>query len=235
MTRRILAVRAFGALLLAACGTSAPDDSTQQATAAPLEMCDGSPGLRFTFRIEGGRLPEDGYLFMGELGSEYLFVAGDCHYWAWAHPRELTPHSRWYSTQEGQLTPDDAKALASDVRYSDWANLSQSACSAGFDAETFVLHDRTRAVECTGPAGSSAFTAAWDWSLRLYNAGTPVAGPMRILAMVDTRAALPDMVPAAWPLAEPIGGFVVTHQQMPLSFLITDPADTQALRQTRQD
>jgi hypothetical protein len=180
-------------------------------------------------------LPEPGYLFMAELGYEYLYVAGDCHYWAWAYPREGAPHARWFPTREGQLSPDDANALASDVHYSDWPDLGGIQCGWGFDADAFVLHDKTRAVRCVGPGGDGPFVAAWDWSLRLYNAGTPVSGPMRMVAIVDERADSVGMVPVPWPLVEPIDSFSVTRSQMPVSFLITDSQDTQALRQARQD
>jgi hypothetical protein len=274
MTRRALAVGTSIALglVFAACGDTERDASTGPSSfsmggsggytgeggadavdsaAPPLEICDGSPGLRLASGlVRCGGWDEPGQLFIRELGWRYLFVNGQCHYWAW-WTRDA-PHNRWYPTREGQLSPEDAAALASDVRYSSWDELVPWPYSDCSDCCTHVLHDQTRAFRCYGNCGVSlaqgddllkaqeafaAIQAAWDWTARLYDAGTPVDGPMRILV---TELGLPDTVTSVpWPLAEPIEGFVVTGSGDPLaappSFLITDPGEIQILRQLRQD
>jgi hypothetical protein len=196
---------------------------------------------------------EPGRLFIDELGLLYLFVDGQCHYWV----RKLAdgPHSDWYPTREGQLSREDAAALASDLRYSSWEELVPWPFSDCADCCTYVLHDQSRAVSCYGDCGvalaqgdalakaqevDAVTRAAEDWVLRLYDAGTPVGGPMRILVYADVPPALPGIVLVPWPLAEPIDGFVVMGSPndpwvLPPSFLIADPAETQILRQLRQE
>jgi hypothetical protein len=272
MTPLALAVRTSIALALfgAACGntertfSSGPSSfSTGGSSADPgaggadavdssapsLEICDGSAGLRLASRIRLTGLLELGRLFIAELGYGYLFVDGQCHYWAW-RTMAVGPHNMWYPTREGQLSHEDAAALASEVRYSSWDELVPWPFSDCSDCGWTVLHDQARAFRCYADCGVSlaqgddllkaqearaATRASWDWIVRLYDAGTPVDGAMRILVYGAVPPELPDMVLLPWPLADPIENFVVTGSAVPRSFLITDPAETQILRQLRQD
>jgi hypothetical protein len=272
MTTRALAVGTSIALglVFAACGDTERDTSTgpssfstggsggytgeggaDAADSAPLalQICDGSSGLRLAMRLWCPGWNEAGRLFIAELGYRYLFVDGQCHYWAWGIGDG--PHDFWYPTREGQLSPEDAAALASDLRYSSWDELVPWPFSDCSDCCTTVLHDQSRAFSCYGDCGvalaqgdallkaqevHAATEAADDWLLRLYNAGTPVDGPMRILVIEVGAPATLTSVP--WPLAEPIEDFIVTESGDPFaappSFLITDPGEIQILRQLRQ-
>jgi hypothetical protein len=257
-------------LLLAGCGDvdkaasagKTPSGDASAEAPPPLALCDGSAGLRLAARGDAsGNMQDMGPLFMYELGLYYLFVSGECHYWTWfggltADPMiPAPPHYLWYPTNEGQLSTQDAAALASDLKYSDWDALGGVVWNDNtvIDAAFTVLHDQTRKVVCyggcvnTGYQGDvlrkaeevyAAIQAARGWIVRLYDAGTPVDGPMRIIVTAPRNA--DGLVWVPWPLKDPIDRFVVQPNPndpwyVPPSFLITDPDDTRALRQLRQD
>jgi hypothetical protein len=240
-------------------GAAVPPDASTAETSAdappsePVVLCDGSAGLRLAARVGiTGTMVDAGRMFIYELGYEYLFVTGECHYWV--NAIENVGHRAWYPTKEGVLSADDALALASDLRYSDWNALGGRVYedSTVIDGVLTFLHDQTRKVVCYGNCISTdyqgdvllkaeevqaAIFAAWDWMTRLYAAGSPVGGPMRALALPRN----PPMIGLAtvpWPLKEPIDGFLAQPDAnpdvAPQSFPVTDADDTAALRRLRQ-
>ena len=111
---RALAV-VFVGWCAASCGNEGEPPSKE-----PLR--DGSSTLRLVYNrsIELGSVERDGAQVAFANGAKFLFVRGDCHYWAW----QSNPLSVTAETREGDLSMKDQEALMEDVDYPHWNSLA---------------------------------------------------------------------------------------------------------------
>jgi hypothetical protein len=198
-----------------------PDDSTQ--ASSERRICDGSAGIRLAMYYGGGG-PFSPYISVFfDLGTDFLYVDGSCHYWAQPFADQ---YYLWRPYREGVLTPADEQRLHDAVGYD------------GFPADTCVprtpVYDGATASVWDGRSFRSCADDMFDGSgplrAELYDAATPLTGPMRIQLGKGWYTERPLVYD--WPLAAPIDQFAIEPGDK-RSFRIDDVEDTTALRSLR--
>jgi hypothetical protein len=201
------------------------------------QICDGSPQIRFAYGFADDRFPAVSSILY-DLGSDYLYVDGTCHYWV-DQPTAIVDeyndqpiiivdeYRYWRPVREGILTADQEVALHAAVGYDDFSQAP--ACpSVAADVSTARLWDGERVHLCRG-----GLLAPPDWPMRaeLYSAASPVSGPMRIkLSTVSVSA---RELKYEWPLDDPAANYLVDYNSNE-SFRIDDEGGVQALMRLRE-
>jgi hypothetical protein len=214
-------------------GSMTGDGSTTgDAAAAPRRICDGSDGIRLAhwFPVDPTRVPAfTAELY--ELGTEFLYVDGHCHYWM-QEPQTTDRFGNWRAYREGQLTAAQETALHDAVSYDDFtagAPLCKGPLSQ--DGSPERLWDGRTVYSCNG-----ILQAPVDWPMRIELAATtaPMTGPMRV--MVGLEDVGPGAPIYAWPLAGTPAEYQIDYaasMDFGLSTLVTDAAEVAALRSLR--
>jgi hypothetical protein len=254
---------AVAAILCASCASSnsvtANPPCDNQAACTPdagswppsgRRICDGSSGLRFATRI-----PVTGNVdllasLQYELGENFVFIDGTCHYWAMAWGN-TDPLGQWGAIHDGVLDENTERALVADSLYGDWDNLAGAWGSTDtFDAGLIVFHDRMQAISCVspcdkpGPTDDAArfgqvqhlYGIQQTWVEKLYQQAAPSTGPMRISVFAQRDNAYPGVQRVPWPLG--VGLDTVVDDPLSAgvgrSHLIDAPGDTASLRDLRR-
>lgn len=199
------------------------------------EICDGSDDIRLGYTAEGGQV-ETTYAFTNPFGHSFLFIDGQCNYYA----------SRNYAEGMfvGQLTPDQASALANGISWSDIEAMAAApeveSCP---DAGEVSIWAQSQRVMCTcacdpGPRAeqkSAALQAIYDLMVELVESGTPATTP--VLAIADDAG--PVVNERSWPLEVPMLEVpnlvrnIVDSASVGNPAVFDDPADAAALRMLR--
>jgi hypothetical protein len=203
------------------------------AAAGQGQICDGSNDIRLGFNASGGFVAQS-YQFTNPYGSWFAVVDGQCHFYV--------SESYMQGVLTGTLSPEDATALADDVRFSQidaWNGHYGASCSDGGPVSLATQHAAISCVcGCDGaPAGAAtAMGELYDWIDRLVTRGTPLAAAVSALAYEDDKRGPPQNV-VAWPLSRPladVSGLVVSSlAQNGPGARFDDAADAKALRELR--
>jgi hypothetical protein len=193
-------------------------------------ICDGSDEIRFGYWTPvSPRSVRPFTLVLYDLGNEFLYVDGHCHYWVDRPGLPNDEYRRWRSYREGVLTQSQEQSLHDAVSYDDFSKLPR--CGPGaLEGSPTVLWNGVETRMCQALAG---VPDGWPARDELYAAGHVVSGGVRIVVGIDP---VPDDAPLyAWPLS----GLV--EYEIPYamandwgqSSLISAPADVEALRTLR--
>lgn len=170
-----------------------------------------------------------------DLGVDFLYVDGHCHYWVQEPGSTNDPFSAWRAYREGTLSPVQESALHDAVSYDDFAR-GAARCpdrSGTFDGSTTVVWDGASVSTCYG--GFSGVDPDWPMRMALYQAATPMKAGVRI--MVGRQDAAKDFPVYHWPLAQPPSAYETEYTRglkLGQSVLITSAADAAALRALRE-
>jgi hypothetical protein len=210
----------------AAANSHAEDAVDEMSQAVERRICDGSAGVRLAIVYGGGGPPLPYTSVLSELGYDFLYVDGTCHYWAHQPVSVADEYSLWRPYREGVLTPADEQRLHDVVSY-DGAPAGTCVPQTGvFDAGSTVLWDGRESRSCA----DDVFAASGPLRTELFESATAVTGPMRIQVGKDSYPEAP--VVYDWPLAVPIGQYVIEYGET-RSFRIEDVTATSALRALR--
>ena len=187
----------------------------------------GSSGIRLAMGYGGGGPPSPYTSVLSELGYDFLFVDGNCHYWAHQPSVVVDELAQWRPYREGVLAPVDEQRLHDAVSYD---GVPTDACAPPepvFDAGAAFLWNGREGSPCA----DDIYVASGSLRLELYEAATAVTGPMRIQVGKDSY---PDpRVVYDWPLAMPVEQFVIDYEET-TSFRVDDVAAVAALRSLRE-
>jgi hypothetical protein len=195
--------------------------------AAPRRICDGSSEIRLAIGYGGGGNVISFTSVLYEVGIDFLYVDGTCHYWAQQPISIVDEYYAWRPYREGVLSSEQERQLYDSVGYD---NVTTSSCAS-------------RPVVTDGGGGpflwdGREFHPCFDWTatandaLRtdLFDAATAVTGPMRI--QVGRQSIGPNTPVYEWPLDAPIEQYVIADGET-RSFRIDDAAAVTALRAFR--
>jgi hypothetical protein len=203
---------------------SASDDNSL--VLAERRICDGSSEMRVAIAVFGGGQLAPFTSVFSELGFDFLYVDGSCHYWTHQPGTVVDTYQEWRPYREGVLTPAQERQLHDAVSY-DGAQVG-STCGLGpvvLDGSGYSFWDGNEYRCFDGfPAGSTL-------QAELYVAGTAVTGPLRI--QVGRDGLLPVQIVHDWPLDEPIDRYVIDYGET-RSFRIDDGTAVSALRALRE-
>jgi hypothetical protein len=164
---------------------------------------------------------------LSELGFDFLYVDGNCRYWAHAPLSVADEYHLWRPYREGMLTPADEQRLHKAVSYD---GIPQEGCSpdaAAFDADQAFLWDGREFRSCA----NDSLNASRPLRGELYNVATAVAGPMRIQVGKDSYS--DGAVVYEWPIGTSIEQFVIGYGET-RSFPVDDLEAATALRLLRE-
>jgi hypothetical protein len=203
-------------------------EATHESTQASIgrRVCDGSTEIRLAMGYGGGGQPSPYTSVLSELGYDFLYVDGGCHYWAHQPLSVGDEYYLWRPYHEGVLTAADEQRLHDAVSYD---NSPAGACvprPAVFDAGGAFLWDGREFRSCA----DDVFDASEPLRAELYDAATAVTGAMRIQIGKDSYPEAPVIYD--WPLAAPIDQFVIEYGET-RSFRIDDVVAATALRALR--
>jgi hypothetical protein len=160
------------------------------------------------FKVAGGGqvLPYTAVLY--ELGSDFLYVDGQCRYWISQPSTTADNYSAWRPFRQGALTAEQELALHRAVSYDDVGHRPTCTQTGTVDAGAYVLWDGLLTSICPGNLDAPA-----DWPLRteLFQAATEMTGPMRAVAGKDTTPS--DTRLYHWVLAEPPENYAIDYSE----------------------
>lgn len=230
--------RARVAVVLAALAVGCTTEDTAPVDEPRAFLCDGSQDLRLAWFLSnaGGLLRTP---FQIELGFSYLYVRGDCQYWVLTAGLE---------SHHGVLDDEQETALAELVRYEDWDGLTQIWPDPGWDDVPLMVVDDGHgefSIGCLGecpvaPEPVQDMRAAYRDELeRMWDAGEPSMGPMRLLAAQVPDGDSPDsMFVVPWTVDLDLATVAVEMQDMEevgMSALIDDPLTLAQLYEFRDE
>jgi hypothetical protein len=218
-----------------------PDSSSGGSTTGDegfARICDGSDGLRLAMVLGGGGpVPNE---IEREIGFYYLYVLGNCQYFALPADSGQT----WPDARTGTLDEATEEQLSLALDYGNLANVAGAwGTEAVADGSTLLVSDGVVTMACyagceDGPAEAQALWAELGWIDELWASGEDLAGPVRVsvIGWVDSTI---DELGAPWPLPiDPwsiaIDGDVDPPPQAGDSVLIDDQAQALTLRDLRQ-
>lgn len=202
-----------------------PDESSQVSN--ERRICDGSPGIRLAMGYNGGGQTFPYTSVLSELGYDFLYVDGSCHYWAHQPLSVVDEYYLWRPYREGVLTPADEQRLHDAVSYGRPRTDTCVPQSAVPDAGAAFLWRGSGPRSCA----DDIFDATGSLRAELYSAATAVTGPIRIQIGKDSHAEAPVIYD--WPLVTPIDQFVIENWES-RSFRIDEVAAATALRSLRE-
>jgi hypothetical protein len=193
----------------------------------PRRICDGSSAIRFAFSFAVDRFADSASVLY-DLGSDYLYVDGTCHYWLDQPTDVVDEYRSWRPVREGVLTAEQEGALYGAVGYDDFSQAPPcpTAAPAG-DVSVARMWDGERVHSCVG--GLEA-PPGWPMRAELYSSALPVHGPLRIKVSV-VPVTVNDLT-YEWPLDDPIANYLADG--LDESFRIDDDAAVEALTRLRE-
>jgi hypothetical protein len=219
-------------------GPNTGDDAGAETAAWSRRLCDGSRGIRFMYRIAPNVSRVLAFTpVLRELGDEFLFVDGMCHYWVKA-PSSISSTApdflfSWRPYHEGQLSANQEQALHDMVGYDNFLKEGpRCSVSSAVDASIQIVWDGATSYSCYGPLGTSDIW--WPMRETLYSQGVPLAGSLRIEMGVDE---VPDRKLYQWPLDTDPGSMILPYEkafEAGQGTSITVPRDVAALRALRE-
>lgn len=218
----------------AACTQSAHSSGRTDADAAAIDtsvpsrrICDGSSEIRFAYSFG-----VDSFVYQSsilyDLGTDYLYVNGTCHYWLDKPSTEPDEYKYWRPVREGVLTADEEAALHDAVGYDDFSLAPACVPSEIIDVGVARMWNGERSSRC---AGGPQVPPGWPMRDELYAAGSAVDGPMRI--KVSEVPVTANDLTYDWPLDVPIANFLVDYDSDE-SFRIDDTDNVDALARLRE-
>lgn len=207
MGTRARALICLGAWVgLASCG-----DVAQESPYAPYALCDGSDDVRLAVVLYGGGDNEQTFEFTNPYGHDFLFVNGKCEY--------LIGRSLMQPVMAGTLSAKQASEIEEDLALHHlpaWSSHDDYACP---DAPVFYLRSATGYGECScgcdgdAPSGlESALNAASAWTEELIARGSPLDGPVEVIAIsYDHEVRGPYQ---EWTLDEPLESFALPEAEL---------------------
>jgi len=201
-----------------AAGTGNLDSASGAGSAAPVvlePLCDGSDRIRLELSVGHGRFQVPGASFTGPLGARFVFVDGQCRYFAGSSPLQ--------GIRTGVLDEPDARALAEAVGFGRLATWEQETAGQSLlsclDGPAMVILGPIAGVACVCSCGDAApegldpaISAAGEWLMRLFAEGMPSTGPVRVAAESEsTSAGWAEWAFSAWPMAWPVTDVLVTR------------------------
>lgn len=209
-----------------------------------VALCDQSPQLRLWVLVEpqlGRELP--GSQVRVENGLPFLIVDGTCSYWISAGWID-DPLSRDRGIRTGRLTARQVATIEQAVPLGDVGPLGDCAPKAGqFDVSTRTIAVPAASARCssTGTRFDAAWSALGSLAQSLWQTGTPMGGPLRVSAVAAPDGASSSPPPYRWPIASPLGGFILepgkdgmSLNQAGASHLLSDEQDANTLRAMRE-
>jgi hypothetical protein len=227
-------------------GGGNPDSATNDSGVPPEPLCDGTQHLRLWVFIA----PRDevrGSMVRVENGRPFLAIDGTCSYWiggGWASSaNDALGSDRPIRT--GKLTQTDAASVEQTAPLGDIARLGDCGPPpAGlYDYSFRVIRTAVAYASCFTSApeltAGTRFEAAWmtleTIANTLWNDGTPVTGALHVSA-VNAPDGPSKTAAYAWPLAAPLGSFVLSDgdsNKVGVSHLVDDPTSASQLRALR--
>lgn len=220
--RSLVTMAAAASLLAAACGST-----NDHAPVEPRRICDGSAAIRlaFTFGLGSGTL-ESYTNVLYDIGFDFVFVDGTCHYWVASPGDTDDAYALWRPYREGVLSTGQERLLHDAVSYDDIRQNEVAASCDGptaFDQSFGRFWDGNTFVRC-----NMGFDPPPHWPMRdvLYAAGTDLTGPVRIQVGLDVA---PNQPVYEWPLPDGPDVYAVPYNS-PESRRVADPEQANALR-----
>jgi hypothetical protein len=195
---------------------------------------------------------------MYELGSNWLYVDGQCNYWVHAGDAQA---GSWFPVRRGRLNEQEAGRIAADFRYESWEDVAgRWGEEQPIDGSWTVFFDGTRSVSCFGACERPAegqdrrrfdlvramVTRQRSLVEELYGRSMNIdSGQMRLLTYsgrdpVEGSDLTPrTAVSVEWPLTQSITDVAVSVEDAfsrgyGESFLVAGDMDTSALRAVRR-
>jgi hypothetical protein len=238
--RRLLAAFAIAGNL--ACAAASPLVGNGDAATSPdlsshaRRICDGSDDIRLAYELGGGGIIEAYTIAVVELGWQFLYVDGHCHYWVQRPDLgdgDVDPSGQLAPFREGVLTRDQEASLHAATWYDDFAHAAPKCPERPglFDASTELFWDGAAVHGCYG---GFDFGQGWPSQSELWDAGTPMAGALRF--EVGQSSVADDQPKYAWPLASPLADYETPYERSSVAGqtkLVTEPAELAALRDLR--
>ncbi len=198
----------------------------------PLDPASG----RVALETRGGGLIARGEAVLYDNGAYFVFVDGQCNYWAKA------PNERWAETRTGVLDAETAARLGETLHLSAWDDLDGVWSGEGVgDAPTLIFDDATNALVCVQlcdtpnvPDEVKAIREAFPMiATELWEGGEPVGSALRVIAVATEGWSHIPFVD--WPLARPITDFERTNENIEAGqgLLEEDVASVRALEELR--
>jgi hypothetical protein len=161
-----------------------------------------------------------------ELGNDFLYVDGACHYWTSQSLPVHDEYHAWRPYREGVLTSTQERQLHDAVRYDEFPSQRCRVEPAVADGGSTFLWDGREMYSCL----DWSVPAPWPLRTELYDAATAVTGPMRIQAGRNTIG--DRQVVYEWPLDTAIDQYLIEYGAT-ASFRVDDAAAVTALRALR--
>lgn len=177
ITRRLGIAIILLTLLVASLGC---EEDLEEAT-----LCDGSDDIRLAYRTLGGN-PAPERKLLSENGYTYLYVDGQCRYWAYPGEGDGTGGSPRSDVVTGTLTAEQESQLKEDLDVVEWQRWDQESFHEDglFDGTTATFWMPTAAYYCYGDCQSSKRNnirkSVRRWIGELIEDGEPVEGPVRV-------------------------------------------------------
>ncbi|AWV88286.1 hypothetical protein [Bradymonas sediminis] len=161
-----------------------------------VTLCDGSEDIRLAYRTGGGGMISPGHKLMSENGSSFLYVDGQCRYWAFPREDDGVSDNTWSEVATGELSAEQEAELKDELSVVEWQRWDQE----GFQenpandggAATFWMPNTT--FSCSGGCGSGERNEIHQnvrsWMGKLAKRGEPVRSDVRILAEVVPESVL---------------------------------------------
>jgi hypothetical protein len=226
--------------LLGACSHDGASPATDGGVSSlGRKICDGSHDIRFMYRIEVDASREPAFsAILYELGSDFLYVDGTCHYWVMA-PSSISatvgdPLSAWRPYREGLLSAAQETQLHDMVGYNDIVADGPSCVSSSvIDAAPTTIWDGTDIHICSGTLKNT--DVGWPLRPQLYASGAPLGGAFRIEVGQEPVS---DQKMYPWPLAQGPTAYEIPDGQALMvgqGKVVSDASDTAALRALRDE
>lgn len=189
-----------------------------------------------TVEVTGGFLSPDD-LFLAPHRYAFFYVRGDCHFVVSSGP--------FGEIREGDLSADQAAALATAVHLDEIASLGQTPDDESCpDAGVVQVRGPDGGLSCTcgcpDPRGDEIFTAVASQLESAWQAGRGVTGPVRAAAYVPPEGIAwwqGSDVPQAWPLTTSLSDIAVVDagSVQSTSGQLFEGADAESLRELRSN
>lgn len=204
-------------------------DAGAEAAAIPdRRICDGSAEVRFAFSyVNAGSSATPHTAILDDLGSDFLYVDGTCHYWVQQPGSVQDEYRRWRAFREGVLTAEEEESLRVAVGYNDFSTAPACSDVSGADISIAKMWDGNATHLCRG---GLQVTGDWPMRAELFASGSEMAGAVRI--QINRISVMDDAFSYEWPLDDPLDEYLVEYGALN-SFLIDGAASAEALRELR--
>lgn len=204
-------------------GLDAGADAAETTARPDRRICDGSTEIRFAFSYAA----TGAFALLDDLGSDFLYVDGTCHYWVQQPGSLQDEYRRWRSYREGVLTAAEEESLSVAVGYDDFSAAPSCSLVDGADIPVARMWDGNATHLCRG---GLHVTGDWPMRAELFGSASDMAGALRV--QVNKIPVTGDAFSYDWPLEEPLDEYLVEYGAAE-SFVIDDASSARALRDLR--